>query len=230
MKIKIMQFLGWLALAAVCAHLFSCGYCQKASDTLQTTVEEDKLISVSDSTHTACGIEPRIIGDIDSNFSPRIFDYRIYERKKDAEYVTRIRWQIDLKIPNAKDSIFVAIRRFSPEFQNWCFYVTVCSNNPSEWYIIGKPSGTRLMSLFLEEHFIETIGYLTIDGRDIEFKISHESGNFNDLKIDSLIEYTGMCKEYSYITNYPGVLDGCVEYHIRKTNQGLKPYQKIESW
>lgn len=165
-----------------------------------------------DSTNTPCSVETSDCAD-------------------ESKYAKRKRKQIELMIPNAKDTISAALDKFSPEFQDWVFYISIDGKHTihGDWTIVGEP-GTKRLDLFLEEHFMETIGYITIGERDLDIIVYHNFDDFEGLRIDSLIKYTGIVREFVYATDYPIICDGDVEYRMRKTDQGLKPYQKIESW
>lgn len=137
--------------------------------------------------------------------------------------------QIELKIPHAADSIALAISRFSPEYQDWTFSLRIHSTDPNNLKLVGEPDEKYLGSV-LHKYFIEKKGYLTINGIDMDFEVFHRSGNFNDLNVDSLFEYTGRSKTFKYIKDPLIIVDNCVEYHLGITDSALVLKNKIEHW
>ncbi|MCM1450954.1 MAG: flagellar protein FlgN [Clostridium sp.] len=144
-------------------------------------------------------------------------------------YTYRELRQVEFNVPDAADSIYSALKQFSPQFHDWNYSLSVDSYSPNEICLIGSQA-ERNIDLFLEKHFIEKIGFVTIHGTDYDLEIFHRGADFNDISIDSLISFTGKRKRFKYRTDLPVIVDGCVEYHIEIAKDGLRPIEKIESW
>lgn len=220
-KTKHLLLSGLAMIGALCA----CGRQQpaNASENFSQESHVDSLSMVVDS----MVVENDTVEQTDSLIE--IVDAAIEEPKKEeSRYVYRTLKEIELTIPNAEDTIYAAINRFSPQFKDWTYSLFIYTSNTNYLNILGE-NKERNLDLDLEDCFyIEKKGYVNVKGREMDLDLMHNSKYFID--IDTLIRYTGKTKTFRYRTDYPIILDGDIEYYMEITNDALVPKKKMEAW